>query len=297
MRRVLIIASLLLCGACEKDAPTRPVLPAAGDGFIFSSVRDIPLASEEIYTMRSDGSGLVRLTNDSLDDREPRWSPDGKRIAYIHGYTTGGYRPNVTVMDADGANPVRFTFDEGDVNPCWSPEGSRIAFERDLSLFSRNQLWIVNADGTSPALIVDSLEVSEISWTPQNTFLGIDFFGIAKFNVDGTGRTRILDLTPGTVYGAYPRMSPDGSRIVFQWGGQYSNDPQIYVMNSDGTNLQPLTNSSGGKAHPVWSRDGTKIAFTGSQDQPDFIWVMDIDGSNLARVSPSPGGDYLGDWR
>lgn len=309
-RRLVLLCgamALLLCGACEKNAPTKPVLPAVGSGFVFSSIRDIPASSEEIYSMRSDGSGLTRLTNDSLDDRQPRWSPDGTRIVYIRAYVAGGYQPNVTIMDADGANKTRLTKDSGDENPSWSPDGTRIAFERNTDLFSRNQLWVINADGASPTLVVDSLAVREISWTPRNTFLGVDGFGIVQFNIDGTGQTRILSLTPGTVNQVYPRMSPDGTRIVFQWGGQYGSDPNIYLMNSDGTNLQQLTNSSGGKNYPVWSTDGTKVAYTSIQPDPAYtwplwkwpvsIWVMDPDGSNQVRRSSPPGGDFLGDWR
>lgn len=247
--------------------------------------------------MRSDGSGLVRLTNDSLDDREPRWASDGKRIAYIHAYVAGGYQPNVTVMNADGSNPKRLINDSGDVNPSWSPDGSRISFQRHTDLFSRDQLWIVNADGTSPTLVIDSLVVHEISWTPRNTFIGVDGLGIVELNIDGTGQTRILSLTPGTVHYLYPRMSPDGTRIVFEWGGVTGNDPQIYVVKSDGTNLVQLTFTSGSKAYPVWSRDGSRIAFTSGQGNTFAIWVMEPDGSNQVEVSPPPAGDDVGDWR
>ena len=295
LHRALLAIALLL-GACDKDAPTKPVLPSVGSGFVFfSDIRNLGLS--EIYSMGSDGSGIVRLTSDSLDDREPQWSPDGKKIAYIHAYSAGGYEPNVTVMDANGANPLRLINDSGDVNPSWSPDGSKIAFQRHTGLFPRDQLWIVNVDGTSPTLVIDSLVVHEISWTPMDNFIGADGLGIVQFNTDGTGQTRILSLAPGTVHGLHPRMSPDGARIVFQWGGPTASESEIYVVNGDGTNLQRLTNVSGEKGHPVWSSDGTKIAFTSGQDNSLAIWVMNPDGSNQVRVSPPPAGDLLGDWR
>jgi len=293
--RVFLIGATCICCACEKDSPTKPRLPVIGTGFVLSSTRDLPIS--EIYSMRSDGSGLARLTNDSLQDSEPRWSPDGKRIAYIHAHKPGGYEPNISIMNSDGSNRTRLITDAGDANPSWSPDGLRIAFERNTSLFPRNQLWIVNADGSAPTLVVDSLEAREITWTSQNTFLGIDGFGIVQFNVDGSGTARIVSLTPGTVSNAYPQMSPDGVRIVFQWTGPAGSEPQIYVVNTDGTDLHAITNTSGAKSYPIWSSDGSKIAFTSYQDGTISVWTMDSDGGNQVRVSPSPGGDQLGDWR
>jgi TolB protein len=199
-------------------------------------------------------------------------------------------------MDADGGNPKRLTSDTGDANPSWSPDGTKIAFERNTTFFPRNQLWIINADGTSPVLAIDSLAAHELSWTPQNTFIGTDLFGIVQFNPDGTGQTRILSLDPGTVQNGYPRMSPDGTRIVFQWGGASGSDSQIYTVKSDGTDLQQLTSTSGEKVYPTWSPDGLRIGFS-RRENGLSIWVMEADGSNQTRVTPPPGDDFLGAWR
>lgn len=293
--RLILLAPLLLGGGCSNDTLTKPKPPAqtSGAGFLFWSSRDAPVW--EIYSMKRDSSDLVRLTSDSLLDWQPRWSPDGRRVAFLRGYPVSGslqYRHNLSVMDWDGANPVRLRYDLSNDSPSWSPDGSRISFLRTTNL--DHQLWIVNADGTSPTLVADSLNVSEISWTPQGKFLGVDHFGIVQFNIDGGGMNRILSLPPGTVYQAYPRMSPDGSRIVFQWTS--GTGSQIYAVNSDGTSLQQLTNATGSKSYPVWSPDGTRIAFT-RFDGPVSVFTMNADGSDLARVSPGPGQDFIGDWR
>jgi len=292
---MLLAVVLLAGGACHKDPPTKPVLPSIGSGLLFSSSRDIP--TWEIYSMRSDGSDVMRLTNDSLQDWQPRWSPDGRQIAFIRGYPAGGfpsYRIDLTVMDANGANPTRLTNDLGDDSPSWSPDGSRISFVRNTNIYP--ELWTISADGTSPMLVVDTLDVYEISWTPQNKFLGVDYFGIVQFDTDGTNRTRILNLNLGTVYDVYPRMSADGTRIVFHWFGPYGSDSQIYVVNSDGTNLQQVTNSSGTKRYPIWSPTGTKIAFSRYEGPGLAIFTMNPDGSDTTRVTLG-SEDQVGDWR
>lgn len=295
IRQIFLAGILLAGGACHKDPPTKPVPPSYGSGILFSSSRDLPIW--EIYSMRPDGSRVVRLTNDSLQDWQPRWSSDGKHIAFIRAYPLNSYpfaQNNLTVMDANGANPTRLTTDLGDESPSWSPDGSRISFVRSTS--THPELWTINRDGTSPTLIVDTLDVREISWTPQNKFLGVDGFGIVQFDADGTNRTHILDLTIGTVHDVYPQMSPDGTRIVFHWLGMYGSDSQIYVVNSDGSNLQPLTASTGDKGGAIWSPTGSRIAFSRSTESEHVIYTMNPDGSDTTRVTTGPE-DYVGDWR
>jgi Tol biopolymer transport system component len=294
---LLAVAVAFGC-ACSKDTPTKPNPPAptAGSGFLFFSSRDV--LAWEIYSMRQNGSGVTRLTTDSLWDSQPRWSPDGKRIAFLRRYPAPAYpfdRHQLEVMDWNGANPLRLTDDLGNDSPSWSPGGSRVSLVRTTNTFP--ELWTINADGTSPALVADTLDVFEISWTPQDTFLGVDGFGIVQFNADGTGRSRILSLNLGTVHEVYPRMSPDGTRIVFHWWGPSGSDSQIYVVNSDGTELQKLTDTSGQKWPPVWSPDGSRIAFTWGALNRAAIFTMNSDGSDQVEVYLDMRDDFVGDWR
>ena len=81
-----------------------PTPTAARNGPIaFASDRD---GNWDIYAMNSDGSGLVRLTNNSADDYDPSWSPDGRRIAF-HSYRDGNWE--IYAMNADGSGLVRLT--------------------------------------------------------------------------------------------------------------------------------------------------------------------------------------------
>ncbi|HLQ67502.1 MAG TPA: hypothetical protein VK123_09770 [Candidatus Limnocylindrales bacterium] len=292
---LLLVVAILAMVSCGKDRI--PLKPAnrTGPDFVFWSTRTNGLA--DLFAMNSDGTGLHQLTSDTLEDREPRWSPDGTKIVYVHRYDPNSDSADVTVMSADGTNRIRLTRDYADANPTWSPDGHKIAYLHDPA-YVTNQLWVMNADGTSPQLLIDSDSlngVNQITWTSQNTFLGADWFGLVKFNADGTGRTRVLSLT--NVLYAYPRPSPDGTKIVFAWAGPLpASGSDIYTISADGTNLRQLT-TSGGATLPVWSPDGTRIGYIGD----DFgMWTMNVDGTNKVRVpvsSPSPGGDYLGDWR
>lgn len=84
------------------------------------------------------------------------------------------------------------------------------------------------------------------------------------------------------VVGGFPTFSPDGTRIAFN---SLANDIRnILVMNSDGTNVQPLTSSTF-DSQAAWSPDGTKIAFLSTRTGVQQIFTMSPDGTNQTNIS------------
>ena len=107
--------------------------------------------SAEIYVMNADGSGApVRLTDNAEEERGPAWSPDGNRIVYACRKSSFF---SICAMDADGSNQVQLTTGSG-LTPTWSPDGERIVFHWPAP---RNQLFVMNADGTGMTQITNSL--------------------------------------------------------------------------------------------------------------------------------------------
>jgi Tol biopolymer transport system component len=66
-------------------------------------------------------------------------------------------------------------------------------------------------------------------------------------------------------------------------------------MKPDGTDVLRLT-TTGYDFDPVWSVDGTRIAFTSTRDGNDEIYVMNADGSGVVRVTQDPANDNEPDW-
>jgi Tol biopolymer transport system component len=102
-----------------------------------------------------------------------------------------------------------------------------------------------------------------------------------------------------------PSWSPDGTQIVFaQW---VNGNLDIYVMNTDGTNVRRLTTDPAGDFQPHWSENGEKIAFSSTRTVIPEIFVMNADGSNqtqrtacgpnnsctMPKWAPIPGDDRI----
>jgi TolB protein len=87
----------------------------------------------------------------------------------------------------------------------------------------------------------------------------------------------------------FPRWSHDGKKIVFT--SDRDGDPEIYVMNADGSNPVRLTRAPGRDAHPYFSRDGRKILFQSPRANgvDTNVYVMNSDGSNVIQLTRLKG--------
>src|SRR6185295_9630645 len=146
---ILILVSLVLLGSTVTS--TAQTLRRNGK-IAFTSDRD---GNFEIYTMNSDGSEQVRLTNNAGMDGYPTWSPDGRMIAFIGETPAGGLA--IFRMDEDGTNKTQVTPVNrrrlsplfGDASLSWSTDGSRIAFQDTDPDFTKLDIFVVNVDGSN----------------------------------------------------------------------------------------------------------------------------------------------------
>ena len=129
---------------------------------IFASDMD---GSNEIYTMRPYcGASYERLTNNSAEDRDPHWSPDGTKIAFASD-RTGQYE--IYIMDEDGLNTRQLTDRVGKfaTTPNWSPDGSKILFSSGTDY--KYEIYTVNVSGGEQTKVIDTISAWEPSWSPD----------------------------------------------------------------------------------------------------------------------------------
>jgi dipeptidyl aminopeptidase/acylaminoacyl peptidase len=222
-------------------------------------------ANSEIFTVNSDGRGIVRLTNNPGEDTDPAWSPDGTRIAYTS-ERDGGRA--IYVMNEDGSDVKRLTpLTWQSFRPSWSPDGTRLAF---VSIRDGNaDLYVMNADGTGERRLTEHFALDmDPAWSPDGARIAFSSerdgnAQIYVMNADGSGVTRLTNNTNNTTVVGHPAWSPDGSRLAFS--GTQCGDPQgssycyptVFVA---GPNGPPVAVGLG--EDPAWSPDGRKIAVT-----------------------------------
>ena len=214
----------------------------------------------EIYTARSDGTGLVRLSRDLAFDNLPAWSPDGTRIAFVRG---GPASSDLYLVGPDGSGLSQLTdFDGFESAPTWSPDGQRIAFvwgHSEARGFGESApLWVMAADGSDRTELLGR-DVGYPSWSPDGRSIALEIRGDPV-------RIGILDVETGALAelrpGFAPRWSPDGRRIVFV--GEANSSTDIFTMDPDGGKATQLTDDGAFDTFPIWSPDGKTILFLSS---------------------------------
>ncbi|CAN5794556.1 hypothetical protein BH23ACT11_BH23ACT11_28860 [soil metagenome] len=146
VRTVLVAAILALVAAAMfllRAEPAQAAFPGENGRIAFDSKRD---GDHEIYTMNADGTGVKKLTNNSIGDYDPAFSGDGRKIAFM---SRRGGRHEIYIMNADGTNQARLTYTATawDSFPSFSPDGRKIAYSSVR--FDTQEIYVMNANGTN----------------------------------------------------------------------------------------------------------------------------------------------------
>ena len=100
----------------------------------------------DLYTLPIAGGTATRLTNGMAFDAQPRFSPDGKRIAFMSDRSGGD---NVWVMSLDGRDTVQVSHGHEDftVSPEWTPDGKYVVVSKGIGGFGLPKLWLYDVSG------------------------------------------------------------------------------------------------------------------------------------------------------
>src|SRR6185503_19519322 len=225
-----------------------------------------------LWIVNADGSDPRQLTRGEKSDGQPRWSPDGKWIAFTTSRVDN--KAQIFVIRPDGGEAQQLTKNEGGVQSfAWSRDGRAIAFVANESSPAAKDRKNTFAD----------FEVVRRDYTHAHLFT-FDVASALQAPVEGTQRTRGAEYSVNDL-----AWSPDGTRIAF--AAQLNPDlvqggsSDIYVLSLADNGVRKIVGLQGPDGSPIWSPDGKQIAFSTSFERSPFFAT----NSRIAVVSADGG--------
>jgi dipeptidyl aminopeptidase/acylaminoacyl peptidase len=254
-----------------------------------------------IFTVPASGATPPRRLTSGLRDLGARWSPDGKRIAFVRSIDKDGkpQPPQIYVLEMDGGEARALTeLTRGAANPAWSPDGKTIAFS------SATGPEPAKVDGRESDVKVVTKAVYRANGNPA--YVDTDHHGhlfTVRVPDSPADKATPLQITDGEFDEGGATWSPDGKTIYFvstRVAEPYYGDAgnELFSTPAGGGSIAKVAAIDGSIGNVSVSPDGKRIAFVGtlagkpvrSYSQPD-LWVTDAAPGSTPK-NLTAGYDY-----
>jgi len=257
-----------------------------------------------IVAAGADGSNVQKLSSAHVPESlrpGPSWSPDGKTIAVGARVTAGNWHSELLQVPADGgafspaktpSTPDWFAIEQ----VAWLPDaGGLLAIVQASPLHAAQvgQVWSLSYPaGTARRITNDLNDYSGVSLSKSGKSLVTvqtqDTAGIWVSETNDTGEPRQVSASNGNLDGVRGvDWTPDG-KIVYQ--SDAGGLDEIWIMDSDGSNVRQLTSSPPNRG-PRVTPDGHTIVFVSGRTGRADIWRMNLDGTDARQLTQSGSAD------
>jgi len=251
--------------------------------------------SSDLYLLRVGGRNPVLVTPNAPErDGWPAFSPDGESVAFRSERDGGG----IFIMSATGESATRLSDDAAiDWNPVWAPDGRSLYFSSNRG--GTMNLWRIPIDeSTGEVLGEPEPQTTPSLWSGGFSF-SRDGTRMAYASLDWRSTLYRVAFDPvREVLAGAPEplrrstrpirdheLSPDGRWVAFLETGAQED---LFVARTDGTEYRKLTDDVFRDRAPVWSPDGSRLAFYSDRTGMYQLWTIRPDGSGATQV---PTGD------
>ena len=230
---------------------------------------------KEIYIIGLDGNDLKQVTDNRSFNLFPRWSPDGKRLAYTS-YRTGV--PQIYLRNlADGTDRLVVRYGNSKSPGSFSPSGDSLY--ATLSVEGNSDIYRVSLAGSGVQRVVGGwgIEVSP-SVSPDGKTLAFvsNRGGLPQIYVKDAGSSDERRISQAGYYSTSPSWSPAGDRIAYTsfTDGKYS----IYTVLPDGSDHRLVISGNGDCVDPSFSPDGRYLVYTFRKNGYSELKIASVDG-------------------
>ncbi|MEW5870391.1 MAG: S9 family peptidase [Chloroflexota bacterium] len=252
----------------------------------------------EIYQVRLDGEHHpVQVSGGPGGKSTPRYSPDGKRLAYVLD-EDGSEAFDICVLElatGEHTNLTPHTPDAIQPNYCWSPDGKQLAFISDRT--GRFEVYVMPVEGRAARHVFAGAGPAwDLRWSPEGGYLAVV--------CEGTGQDYATYLVPAAGGEAFrlaeagqglnacePCWSPDGRRLAFSSGAHGFNDIGIFEVVTH--QVSWVTRGEGEKTFPDWSPDGRRLVYILGRGPDTWLAVHELDEAGPMFYQVEPGVTYL----
>ncbi|HEX8499037.1 MAG TPA: S9 family peptidase [Pyrinomonadaceae bacterium] len=266
-----------------------------------------------VWVADAAGGAARQITSgEDWNDSDPRWSPDGRSIAFVSDRTGKAFdesrNTDVWVVPAEGGQLTKISdHEEEDSSPRWSPDGKSIAFVGRLRPRDHPKIFVAPSTGGRPSRnVAPALDLipSNLTWGDAGRALYFEtgVKGEAHlFRVDA-GEGSIRQVTKGARAVRSVDFSDDGRRMVYA-ANDFEHMDDLYAADADGSNERKLTGLNAKlwprlRLAPVermtykgaggWDVDGFLVKPVGWEEGKKYPLILSIHGG--------PAGQYGVDW-